>query len=54
MYLPLLRLHLKKRSAMDVSNEAYVTFLCVCVFRDFLFLKAYEVGTHLNCIDKSM
>ena len=27
--------------------------LVLCVFPDFFFfIKAYDVGTHLNCIDK--
>ena len=42
---------LKQRSAKDLSNEAYVMFLFL--FLNF-FIKASVVGTHLNCIDKSM
>ena len=46
-----------KRLAKDLSNDAYVMF-CVFFFCFFLFLiffiKAYVVGTHLNCIDKLM
>ena len=69
MYPPILRVHLKKkRSVKDlhVSNDSYAMFLYVCFFlllllfffyiiinSDFLY-KAYVVGTHLNCIDKSM
>ena len=47
---------LKKRSVKDVSNDAYAIVLCVCVCVCFLifFIKAYVVGTHLNCIDKLM
>ena len=49
MYPPILRVHLKKRSAKDVSNDVYV------YFGEFYFLifftKAYVVGTHLNCTD---
>ena len=49
---------LKKRSAKDLSNDSFAMFLCFffCLFVfyfDFLY-KAYVVGTHLNCIDKSM
>ena len=28
--------------------------MCVCVFVLIFFMKAYAVGTHLTCIDKSM
>ena len=44
---------LKQRSVKDLSSDAYA---CYCVFFFFLifFIKAYVVGTHLNCIDKSM
>ena len=43
MYLPLSRVHLKKiQQRTYKSNDAHV-----------MFLKVY-VGTHLNCIDKSM
>ena len=51
----------QKKSAKDLSNDAYAMFffffffwggggrlLCVCFFSDFL-IKAYVVGTHLNC-----
>ena len=38
---------LKKRSAKDFSNDAYEIF-CFLIS----FIKAYVVGTHLNCIDK--
>ena len=69
MYPPILRVHLKKRSAEDLSNENWrltvfakgsCQFLVkeyamfLCVFySDFLY-KAYVVGTHLNCIHLSM
>ena len=45
-----------KRSANDLSNCVYAMFwVCVCVCMCvFFFMKAYVVGTHLNCIDKSM
>ena len=44
-----------KRSAKELSNDSYAMFLCCSFFfnSDFLY-KAYTVGTHLNCIDKSM
>ena len=51
VYLYILRVHLKKWLANDISNDAYEMF--VCCFLCF-FLKTYVVGTHLNCIDKSM
>ena len=38
-----------KRSAKDLSNYAYAMFF-ILIF----FIKAYVVGTHLNCINKSM
>ena len=42
----------KKKISEDSSNDAYATF---CVFFLWIFfIKAYAVGTHLNCIDKSM
>ena len=46
----------KKKSAKDSSNDAYAKFCvcgCVCFFFFFadFFVKAYVVGTHLNCID---
>ena len=43
---------LNKRSAKDLSNNAHEIFF-VGFFLIF-FIKAYVVGTHLNCIDKSM
>ena len=43
----------RKRSAKGSSNDACMMFLC-CFFADFFFfIKAYVVGTHLNCINKS-
>ena len=40
------------------SEKAYLVMLMGCFLCDFVFLiffiKAYVVGTHLNCIDKSM
>ena len=48
----------KTRSANDLFNGAYAMFLFFFFFFNsfflILFLKAYVVGTHLNCIDKSM
>ena len=43
---------LKTRSANDLSNGVYAMLLCVCL--RIFFKKAYVLGTHLNCIDKSM
>ena len=37
----------KKRSEKDLFDIDYASFL-------IFFIKAYVVGTHLNCIDKSM
>ena len=39
------------RFANDLFNGVYAMFLCI--FSHF-FIKAYVVGTHLNCIDKLM
>ena len=47
----------KKKKETDLPKYAYVMFfLCFCFFVFFLifFIKAYVVGTHLNCIDKLM
>ena len=52
MYPPILRVHLKS-SAKDLSNDSYAIFLCLLFYSDFLH-KTHVVGTHLNCIDKSM
>ena len=41
---------LKQRPVKDLSNDAYAMLLCFLIF----LIKAYIVGTHLNCIDKSM
>ena len=41
-----------QRSADDLSNYAYVMFLCFLFL--IFFIKAYVVGKHLNCINKSM
>ena len=52
----------KKKISEESSNDAYAMFVrvcvcvcvCVCVFPLIFFIKAYAVGTRLNCIDKSM
>ena len=44
----------KTRSANDLFNSAYAMFRFFYSFFLIFFLKAYVVGTHLNCIDKSM
>ena len=43
----------KNRSEKVLSNDAYTMFVCVFVILIF-FIKVYVVGTHLNCIFKSM
>ena len=43
---------LKQISMKDLSNDAYAMFLCFLFL--MFFIKAYVVGTHLNCIDKLM
>ena len=45
------RVHLKKKDQQRTSNDAYAMFLCVFFFSDFFFIKAYVVGSHLNCIN---
>ena len=46
---------LKKRSAEDLwfLSMFLSFFLLFFFYSDFLY-KAYDVGTHLNCTDKSM
>ena len=44
MYL--LRVHYKKRSEKDLFDDDDYAI--------FLIINEYVVGTHLNCIDKSM
>ena len=44
---------LKQRSVKDLSNDACAMLLCFLFFLIF-FRKTYVVGTHLNCINKSM
>ena len=46
----LLRVHFEKRSAKDLYDDVYAIFFVFLIF----FIKTYVVGTHLNCIDKSM
>ena len=43
---------LKRLLAKDLSNDAYVMLVFFCfVFFLIVFIKAYVVGTHLNCIN---
>ena len=46
----------KQRSMKDLSNDAYAYVFVFSFFFFFLifFIKAYVVGTHLNCINKLM
>ena len=39
---------LKQRSVKDLSNDVLFSFFLI------FFIKAYVVGTNLNCINKSM
>ena len=53
MYLPItetLYKTKKKRSEKDLFDDDYAIIFFFLIF----FIKAYVVGTHLNCIDKSM
>ena len=43
MYL--LRIHNKKDQKKDLFDDEYAIFFLI------FFIKAYVVGTHLNCID---
>ena len=45
---------LKKKRKKKKQRRAYAMFSCVRFFSLNFFTKAYVVGTHLNCIDKSM
>ena len=47
MYLLRVHYEKKKRSEKDLFDIDYAIFL-------IFFINAYVVGTHLNCIDKSM
>ena len=54
MYPPILKVHLKKDQRMTYLMMLMQCF-CVVVFSsDFFFIKAFVVGTHLNCIDNIM
>ena len=44
----LLKVHFKKTLAKDLFDDVYAIFFLI------FFIKAYAVGTHLNCIDLSM
>ena len=46
----------KKRSARGLATDVNAMFLCFfCCFFSLIFsIKAYVVGTHLNCIDSLM
>ena len=51
MYPPILRVHLKKdkpRTYVMILVRLFVCFLLI------FFVNAYAMGTHLNCMDKSM
>ena len=50
--IDLLRVHYKKRKKK--TSEKGLFDGNNAIFPDFFFIKAYVVGTHLNCIDKSM
>ena len=44
----------QRRTYLMILLRCFCVFFCLFVFYfDFLY-KAYVVGTHLNCIDKSM
>ena len=45
----LLRIHNKKDQKKYLFDDDYAIFFLL-----IFFIKAYAVGTHLNCIDKSM
>ena len=57
MYLPILRVHFKKKKKKKKIRKGLINVFFVCFFLLFFFLiffiKAYVVGTHLNCIIKS-
>ena len=57
MHLPMFMVHFKKRKrfAKDLTNDAYMMFVCVFFFLIPIFsVKAYVVGSHMNCINKLM
>ena len=53
MYLPT-KDTLLKGSANDLFDNVYAIFFFFSIFFFFFFIKAYIVGTHLNCINKLM
>ena len=54
MYPPTLRVHLKDQQRAYLMMLMQCFCVCVCFFPDFFFIKAYIVGIHMNCMDKSM
>ena len=48
----MLRVHLKI-DQKNLPNDAYAMFVVFIFVFLIFFIKAYFVGTHLNCIDKS-
>ena len=55
MYLPILKVHLKKKKKKLWRTYQIMLMRCFCMlFLSDFYYKAYVVGTHLNCIDKSM
>ena len=52
MYPRILRVRLNKDQGKDSSKDAYATAFCFLFLISFII--AYVVGTHLNCIEKSM
>ena len=54
MYLPILKVYFKKKKKKKKRQRTYQIMLMRCFFFLIFFIKAYVVGTHLNCIDKLM
>ena len=61
MYPPILRVHLKKRSAKDLSNDSYAMFLCVFFLLIFSIkhmlwvqVDAFQMATHNICLYKEV
>ena len=52
-YVPTYTKGTLKKTAKDLSSNAYMRCFCMSFFLSF-FIKAYVVGTHLNCIGKLM
>ena len=50
MNLPILSVHLKKNKKDQQKTYLMMLMWCFCVFFLIFFIKAYVVGTHLNCI----